>query len=144
MQRSTFSQPPPPVLAVDMTVGYSYVDGVFMAGDYVFSQSVPAAALSTTAADMANFMIAHLQKGRFGENRILEKNTIEDMHRLHYSHDPRTCSWTYGFIERQVNNQRLIGHDGIYIEFHSMLYLFPEHQLGLFVSYNGAGGFYAK
>ena len=39
----------------------------------------PAGALAATGADMAKFMIAHLQNGAFGDQRILQE-TAKKMH----------------------------------------------------------------
>ena len=40
----------------------------------------PAGALSTTGDDMARFMIAHLQLGRYGSAQILQPQTAQAMH----------------------------------------------------------------
>ena len=50
-----------------------------------------------------------------------------------------TNGWTYGFIETVVNGERIIGHSGTIGVFNSALVLLPERNIGLFVSYNGAG-----
>jgi hypothetical protein len=47
---------------------------------------------------------------------------------------------TYGFYEQNLNAQRLLVHGGDTILFHSLLALLPEHNVGVFVSYNSAGG----
>ncbi len=76
MGRSTFLQPPPPPLADDLAVGYQYQNGKFKAVPYLYLNIAPAASMSTTATDMANFMIAHLQYGRYENSRILEEDTV--------------------------------------------------------------------
>lgn len=65
MRRSTFLQPPPQPLADDLAVGYQYQNGKFKAVPYLYLNIAPAASMSATATDMANFMIAHLQYGRY-------------------------------------------------------------------------------
>jgi CubicO group peptidase (beta-lactamase class C family) len=144
MRHSTFRQPPPPDLAANVAVGYTYADGAYRAGEFEWLQTWPAGALSATATDMAKFMIAHLQNGRYGEARILQEATAQEMHRQHFTHDPRVSGCAYGFLEMHVNNQRIIGHGGATLLFHSILVLLPEQDVGLFASYNSAGGAEAR
>jgi hypothetical protein len=85
-------------------------------------------------------MIAHLQLGRFGENRILGEETARRMHQRIYSLDERLPGMAHGFYEDDVRGERVVGHGGDTQFFHSTLALFPEHNLGLFVSYVGRSG----
>lgn len=144
MEKSTFRQPLPAHLADFMSNGYSYVDGAFKAQEFELINGMsPAGSMSTTAVDMAKFMIAHLQDGRYGENRILTQETAQLMHTLLFSHDPRVPGNAYGFWEQRLNDLRIIGHAGDTLAFHSLLALIPEQNIGFFVSYNsiGASGF---
>lgn len=140
MTRSTFRQPLPPALAPDMAVGYLYSGGQYQPRDFEVVQASPAGALSATATDMANFMLAHLQNGRFGDTRILQEATAKKMHEQLFTNDPRVNGFAHGFIEATLNGQKLLWHAGDTIFFHSTLVLVPEHNLGFFVSYNGATG----
>jgi CubicO group peptidase (beta-lactamase class C family) len=141
MEHSTFREPLPENLAPDMAVGYRYKNGLYDPGTFEFiSNFGPAGALSATATDMARFMIAHLQLGRFGDHRILEEATARQMHSQLYTPDPRLPGMDYGFYESDVYGQHIIGHGGDTIFFHSDLALFTEHNVGLFVSYVTHGG----
>lgn len=140
MGHSTFRQPLPPDLTAHMAVGYTYEDGAYKAGEFEWIPLAPAGALSATAVDMAKFMIAHLQNGRYGGARILQEVTAQEMHRRHFTHDPRVSGWTYGFAEMHANNQRIIWHGGATFLFLTALVLLPEQDVGLFVSYNSRGG----
>lgn len=46
----------------------------------------------------------------------------------------------YGFEEQHLNSQHLLVKGGVTSSFHSLLALLPEHQVGVFVSYNSDGG----
>jgi CubicO group peptidase (beta-lactamase class C family) len=140
MEMSTFRQPLPDRLAPHAAVGYSYSNGLFRAQDFELIPPGPAGAMSTTAADMAAFMIAHLQGGRYGETRILEEETARLMHDRHFSNDGRASGMTYGFIELNRDGERLIYHGGDTFYFHSLMMLIPSRNFGLFVSYNSADG----
>ena len=141
MHHSTFRQPLPSHLVDKMSVGYSFENGIFKAEDFeLINGMAPAGSMSTTATDMARFMIAHLQYGKYGENRILEEETAKKMQTLLFTQDKRVNGNAHGFWELKLNNLRMIGHVGDTIRFHTHLILIPEKNLGLFVSYNSVGG----
>jgi CubicO group peptidase (beta-lactamase class C family) len=141
MSRSTFREPLPETLAPDMATSYRRENGAFEPGHFeLISNFGPAGALSATATDMARFMVAHLQLGRYGENRILEEETARRMHQRIYSLDERLPGMAHGFYEEEVRGQRVIGHGGDTQFFHSTLALFPEHNVGLFASSVGKSG----
>ena len=142
MDRSTFGEPLPEDLAADMAVGYKRENGRYESGPFEFiSNFGPAGSLTSTATDMARFMIAHLQLGRFGDRRILEEATARRMHGLLHTSDPRLPGMAYGFYQSEFRGERVLGHGGDTLYFHTDLALFPEHDVGLFVSYVANGGF---
>lgn len=140
MQHATFRQPLPANMAADMSKGYSYSSNKYYQGEFELIPAYPAGALSATGLDMAHFMIAHLQNGRYGESRILQEETATRMHSPLNSPDPRLHGMAYGFFENEINGQYTISHGGDTILFHSMLLLLPDTNTGLFVSTNGASG----
>ncbi len=128
-------------LAADMATSYRRENGAFEPGHFeLISNFGPAGALSSTATDMARFMIAHLQLGRFGESRILAEETARRMHQRIYFLDERLPGMAHGFYQEDVRGQKVIGHGGDTEFFHSTLALFPEHGLGLFASIVGENG----
>ncbi len=137
MERSSF--PRTPSLAPDIAVGYSFVDGSYRRLPYHYLFDAPAGELNTTATDIARFMIAHLQNGRYGEARILEEETAKQMHKRQFGRHPRLPGTGYGFFEIFENNQRLVGHTGGLYGFGSMLFLLPERNVGIFLAYNSSG-----
>jgi len=144
MQHSTFLQPLPPSLASDLAVGYEYQDGRFQSLPFLYLNIAPAASLSATATDMAHFMIAHLQDGRYENSRILEEEMAQLMHRQHFTHHPKLPGITYSFHERLENNIRAIGHLGSLRGYSSSLTLIPEQNVGLFVACNSFNGIHEK
>lgn len=140
MERSTFHQPLPEGLASDMSNGYNYINGAYVQGGFEFIQAYPAGSLSATAVDLAQFMIAHLQNGRYGDAQILQEVTAQQMHQQLFTHDPRLDGMAYGFFENTVNGQRIISHGGDTILFHTGLFLIPEQNVGVYISTNSTGG----
>jgi CubicO group peptidase (beta-lactamase class C family) len=136
MDGTTFRQPLPEALAANLATGYTYVDGELEAAPLIYALMAPASAVTLTPIDMAAFMIAHLHQGAYGNTRILETVTAEEMHRQQFTHHPELPGMTYGFKERFINGVRVIGHGGDIHTFAGQMILIPEEDLGFFVAYN--------
>lgn len=144
MDRTTPRQPVPSQLAEDLAIGYEFADGQYRRGQFEYATPTPAGSISATAVDIAKFMLAHLQGGTFGGVRVLQEATAEEMHRTHFRFDPRVSGWAHGFAEIRSHGQRMIGHTGDTLLFYSEMVLFPQQNLGYFVSYNSPGGATAR
>ena len=141
MRSSTFRQPVEARLSADLSQGYTYSNGVYHPDPFEAIAVPPAGAMSATATDMANFMMAQLQNGRLGKERILQAATAKAMQTQQFTNDPRVPGgMAYGFEEHYQNGQRLLVHPGGTADFYSLLALLPEHHVGVFVSYNSFGG----
>jgi len=144
MTHSSVKMPLLPELKAQGTVGYTFVDGSFQPFQDYMSQwaTAPAAAMQTSAADMARFMIAHLPAGGNSDagKAIMSEDTLRQMHSTLFNHDPRLLGTAYGFFEFTDNGQRAIGHDGEAHPVNSQLLLLPDQNLGIFLSYNSEGG----
>jgi CubicO group peptidase (beta-lactamase class C family) len=136
MDNTTFNQPLPQILASNMSNGYVYSNNAYTAKPFEYVQIWSAGSMSSTSEDMAKFMIAHLQNGRYGNSRILQEATARQMHSRLFTGDPKVNGMAYGFWEMNPDNPRVIGHGGDTILFHTQLVLIPESQLGLFISCN--------
>jgi len=137
MKRTTFVQPLPAELQPLMSGGYHKASD--KAKPFEFVEAFPAGSVSTTARDMANFMIAHLQDGKFLDQQILRPETAKLMHARTFGSDDRLNGMALGFYEESRNGERIIGHGGDTELFHSDLHLILARNVGLFVSYNSAG-----
>jgi CubicO group peptidase (beta-lactamase class C family) len=137
MTRSTFVQPLPPELKPLMSQGYNLGSG--KAKPFEIIEEAPAGALAATAADLARFMITHLQDGKFENAQILRPETAQQMHTRQFGLVPQLNGMCLGFYEESRNGHRIIGHGGDTVYFHSDMHLIPDASLGFFVSYNSAG-----
>ena len=138
MTRSSFRQPLPAQLLAGMSKGYGAAsDG--QAKDYEFISLAPAGSLAATGADMARFMIAHLQGGAYGDARILGQDTARQMHRTGQASVGALTRMMLGFYETSVNGHFAISHGGDTQWFHSDLHLFPDDGIGIYVSMNSSG-----
>jgi hypothetical protein len=134
MRQSTFEQPVE--LPDNLAIGYQIRNGKAKPVPYLYLNITPAAALSTTATDMAHFMLAHLQQGKYENSAILKPETAELMHSTHYQIHPKLPGTSYGFRERLINNKRTIGHLGSLRGYSSFLTLIPEENIGIFIATN--------
>lgn len=132
----------PASLSQDMSLTYTYAGDKFnsVVDPFTFNQLAPAGALKSTAADMARYMIAHLQDGKYQGARILDAATARLMHKQSFAQDPRLRGWAHGFEELRLENPRIIGHNGVTYHYYTQMFLVPEADLGIFVANNTAGG----
>ncbi|HZX69629.1 MAG TPA: serine hydrolase domain-containing protein [Rhodanobacter sp.] len=138
MTHSTFAQPPPPALAALLSKGYHTAsDGKPQPFELI--DPAPAGAMTTSAMDMARFMIAQLQDGRYADARILQTATARMMHSQQYTPAPGMPGFDLGFYQEDRNGLRIIGHGGDTVLFHSDLHLLLDQDVGIFMSFNSAG-----
>ncbi|CAG0927025.1 Protein flp [Thermoflexales bacterium] len=142
MSHTSSRQPSPSALNAAMSQGYIFANGEYQPQPAfnVAANVAPAAAFRSTAANMARFMIAHLNDGYYGEASILQPATAQLMHRQSFSHDPQANGMAHGFWEMDMNGQNIIGHAGSHFIFSSCLLLFPDQKLGVFIAVNSQGG----
>jgi CubicO group peptidase (beta-lactamase class C family) len=137
MANSTFRQPLPERFKATMSKGYKSAS--LPAQPFEIVGPGPAGALTSTGDDMAHFMIAHLQDGRYGENAILKPETAQEMHGSALTLLPGINRMLLGFYEDNLNGHRVIAHGGDTQWFHSDMHLFIDDGVGLLVSLNSAG-----
>lgn len=99
----------------------------------------PSASFQSTASDMGNYISMFLNNGRFNGRQILDSTTLVKMtHTPFKQYEKAECGWLLGFQEYQWNGMKYFGHSGSYQGFSNQLSLFPEKNLGLFVSVNSS------
>lgn len=145
MNLTTFRQPLPEPLSGMVSKGYNYENGALK--EYPF-ELIPLSAVggaSTTASDMARYMITHLQMGRFDNLTILDSVSASRMQSVEFRVSPYVSGIGLGIYELvNWNGIRTIGHGGDTFWFHSLMALIPEKRTGLFVSFNSQGGDYSQ
>ena len=136
MQDATFDQPLPTAWIPNLSK--SYMQASQPAHAFELIPASPAGALSITGADIARFMIAHIDNGRFGETRILKPETAILMHAQAFAATPLP-GMALGFYHEDRNGHVIVGHAGDTETFHTDLHLFLDDATGLFVSFNSLG-----
>jgi CubicO group peptidase (beta-lactamase class C family) len=138
MDSSSFRQPLPEALAKRMAKGYARLSEG-KEKPYEFINLAPAGSMASSGADMAKFMIAHLNNGEYRGARILSAETAGQMHRTGQASVGTLNKMMLGFYENSLNSHFAIAHGGDTQWFHSDLRLFPDDGVGIFVSMNSAG-----
>lgn len=137
MTQTSARQPLPGPLRPDMSAGYAWSTGRYEAKPWeIVTGAAPAGSMSSSAADMAKFMLAHLNGGALGSAQILSPKTTALMHTRTFEHDPRLPGFALGFYEKSSHGLHIIGHGGDTQWFHSDLALVPSESLGVFMSTN--------
>ncbi len=137
MAHATFDQPLPASLQADLSKSYKDASGP--AQPFELIPAAPAGSLSITGADMARFMLAHLNNGQLGDVQILKKETAELMHAQAFAATPPVPGMALGFYHEDRNGHVIVGHAGDTETFHTDLHLFLNDGTGLFVSFNSLG-----
>lgn len=141
MKYATVEEPIPATLKPYEVLGYARENGGFVTKPPTFEGGFrPAGSASVSAVDMAHFMIAHLQDGRYGDKQMLKPETVKMMHAPAFQFDERLPAMDLGFEEQRMNGLSIISHGGADTLFNSGLYLVPDKQIGIFVSYSGGDG----
>ncbi|MCB0104258.1 MAG: beta-lactamase family protein [Caldilineaceae bacterium] len=136
MNHSSVAQPLPAALLSDYAKGYHYRNGQYSSVDFEWVSNLPTGPLRTTATDMANFMLSHLNGGTFHGTRILQESTCVAMQTKQFAHDPNVNGMGYGFMFSTQNGKSIFWHTGGSAYFNTMLALIPEENIGFFVSTN--------
>ncbi|PSJ38616.1 serine hydrolase [Sphingomonas deserti] len=133
MANSSFEQPLPARLQAMMATGYEQASGETVPFEII--GPAPAGSLSTTGADMARFMIAHLNDGA----GILRPETARTMHSTGNTILPHLNRMLLGFYETNINGRKAIAHGGDTVAFHSDVHLFTDDKVGIYISMNSLG-----
>lgn len=124
----------PDSLKRDVAIGYEWDNGSNQLASWEWYHSTPASSINASAVDMAHFIIAQLQNGRYGGTRILSDSAARDMHRQHVASHPDLPGFAYGFYEDFTNGERILEHGGNVEGFSAQLTLLPDRNIGFFIA----------
>jgi hypothetical protein len=143
MSHSTATSTASPQLQAHLSSGYTYADGSFQPfpNYQVQPAAFPSGVIQASVTDMARFMIAQLDSGRYSdqeipEGRILQESTARQMQDTPYPLDPRLRGMTYAFADLTDNGVWTLGHQGYFPPMGSQMLLLPDQRLGIFFAVN--------
>ena len=152
LAHTTFREPHPvkaglpapmaPALAADVSQGFRWTPAGFQPRRYEFIEQVaPAGAASSTAGDMARYMLLLLGGGTLDGATIYGPQTAKAFRTPIRPTPPGINGWAHGFaIEALPGGRTGYGHDGGTLSFFSNMVIAPELGLGVFISTNTEGG----
>lgn len=107
---------------------------------YVLGESTavfsPCGGMKITIEDLARFMMAHMNYGTLDGNKILSKESEEEMMKI-VSHN-----YGLGFMHSsfKLKNVDMVGHQGGAYGFHGSMFFSPDGKYGFIVLCNGCKG----
>ncbi|MBX2957042.1 MAG: beta-lactamase family protein [Cyclobacteriaceae bacterium] len=135
MKHTTLRQPVPALLRKDLSKGYAFKNSL-IEKNFEYVPLYPVGAASASAADMTHLMLAYLNNGAYGDFTLLDSTTFSIMKSEVKRHHPAVNPMRYGFMDLSQNGVTAIGHGGDTFWFHSLLAILPDHNAGLFISFN--------
>ena len=146
MEASSFSQADFDI--DDIAIPYHYFRGRYLHitdlewGDagipsdkYYKMMHYPVGGLHTSVFDLSHFLIAHMNNGVYNGSRILDKETVEEMHKNQPPELGYGLAWYYSgtFYGRVFS-----GHEGDLPGYHNLMFLqHPEKDIGVIFFING-------
>ena len=140
MTHTTARQPPEPALIGGRSIGYAWDGSACHALPFRYTQSRPAGAVSTTAADMGRFMLALLGDGSFDGVRVLSPSSRAALLQPQFRGHPRLPGVTSAFRQWATHGRLLLHHDGTLGDQVAVMLLDPSNGFGLFVASNANPG----
>jgi CubicO group peptidase (beta-lactamase class C family) len=126
-----------------LATGYRYWFGFPAPHDWSYSHAELGAGFTySSAEDLAHYLIAQLNGGRYGGTQVLSPDGIAAMQRPaaavpHGGPDTATLSYGLGWFVREANGVRTVAHSGVAPNFRAELVLAPEAGWGVVVLANG-------
>jgi CubicO group peptidase (beta-lactamase class C family) len=137
MDGATFEQPVPPDRE-PVSMGHAATADGFDIDDPAIVGVPPAGSMSATATDMGNFAIAKLQNGEFDDEQVVDVGSVDTMFDQRATNHPGVNGVGYGYMLGERGGEELVWHTGGTEYFNTLFALFPDHDVGFFVSFNTA------
>jgi CubicO group peptidase (beta-lactamase class C family) len=115
-----------------MAMGYRWWFGFPIPAILPYKRSnLPAGFAISSAEDMAHYLIAELNGGRYGDISVLSPEGIDLMQA-----EPPPGTYGLGWESVRIDGRRLINFDGATGNFQASVFIDPESKVGVFVAAN--------
>jgi hypothetical protein len=141
MRHSTFHQVLPQEFKENLAPIYIYVDDSdsYVPAPFLYLNTTPTGGLSAAPLDMAHFVSALLNGGRYEDTQIFSPKSAQSMLAGQFEPYPDFPGVTFGFLEHFYKDQRGLMRDGSGLRTRAQVYLLPEHNLGYVYVQNTSG-----
>ena len=132
------------------SLGYIFNGQENMAQPYLALKSIrPAGGINSTVKDMMKYMQFQLGDGTWNGERLIEKSTLDEMHKTQVNGTPYLFSLpeitetTYGmgWFTDLYRGRKMLSHGGNTLGFSALMTLLPSEDLGVIVLSNGTTNF---
>jgi CubicO group peptidase (beta-lactamase class C family) len=122
-----------------LALGHRYWFGLPVAFDEPFPRGgVPQGFIISSAEDMAHYLSAQLNGGRFGDASVLSPAGIAELHRPAARQGDGETFYGMGWDVGPINGLPAVWHDGDTFSFHSFMMLVPEQGWGVVLLSNAS------
>ncbi|MDA1367784.1 serine hydrolase domain-containing protein [Glycomyces algeriensis] len=118
-----------------LATAYALQDGEQVAYKRKAESDYPAGGIIATAADMGAYMEYQLGDGA----PLLSADALAELHGPQFHADPRLPGSALGFYEMFHGSTRMVAHGGDGPGSHGLMTLVPDHDLGIYIAFNGDG-----
>jgi CubicO group peptidase (beta-lactamase class C family) len=120
-----------------LATGHHYWFGRPRGVDLPYNRGLlPAGYLIASGEDMAHYLIANLNEGRYGSAAVLSPAGMAELHRAAVPAAESATSYGMGWFVGPVNGIPAVHHQGETFNFHANVVLVPEGQWGVVVLIN--------
>lgn len=118
-----------------MASGYRWWFGIPVPSTLPYDRAdLPSGYIITSAEDMAHFVIAQMNGGRYRDAAVLSPGGIALTHVI-----PTATPYGMGWQAEEVDGRTLINHDGGTPNFQTSLFFDPNERVGVFLAANVCG-----
>ncbi|HEX5808394.1 MAG TPA: serine hydrolase domain-containing protein, partial [Anaerolineales bacterium] len=119
--------------------GYQWFFGLPAATHHRYNPSqVPSGYIVSSVEDMGHFLISQLNAGQYLDTRLLSAGSISAM-QIPGTQRGNGGGYGFGWVIAPVGGVPAIWHDGVNVNFHSMLLMQPKTKRGAVLLFNSFG-----
>jgi CubicO group peptidase (beta-lactamase class C family) len=116
--------------------GYQWFFGLPLSIHHPYNPSqLPSGYMISSVEDMSHFLIAQLNAGQYLDTRLLSANAISAMQAPGTQRN-KNSGYGFGWVISPVGDVPSVWHDGVNVNFHSMMLMQPETQRGAVILFN--------
>ena len=92
-----------------LAIPYDFNNGEYIEHEHYGYIDYPAGTVRTSISELSHFLIAHMNGGVYKNVHLLDEDTVNLMHTIHYSNSNYGLGWG---IVNSSDDDKLIGHQG--------------------------------
>ena len=136
MTRTFYLRVPNP-FASEIADGHVCDGASCIAAPEVFPRAWPVGVVYSTAGDMAQFLIAQLNKGASANGRALDSGAVTLMQEQHFTADSLLPGMSFGFFNQRHRGHQVLTQSGRVPGTNNLVLLVPDEKLGFYLVANG-------